>query len=169
MELFKVYNYIILYYKLSLYIFKQYISSVFKGKEPYTLSLNKKDWEYTRCRNACKKIQYPDYDGKLTFSKEDSLVYSNIQHRQGQKPHITILKDVIEKESYYRFGELERRLCPAEVYEFVKKDDNEGGDFELKLHCENCLHCKSVCVKALKDNILWKPPEGGSGPNYEMT
>lgn len=104
----------------------------------------------------------------MTFSKEDSLLYSNIQHRQVQKPHITILNNNITKESFKKFGELENRLCPAEVYEFVKKD-NEDDNFELKLHCENCLQCKSVCVKALKDNILWNPPEGGSGPNYELT
>ena len=31
---------------------------------------------------------------------------------------------------------------------------------------KNCIHCKTCDIKDPTQNIVWVPPEGGSGPVY---
>jgi electron-transferring-flavoprotein dehydrogenase len=55
-------------------------------------------------------------------------------------------------------------FCPAEVYEaHVDKDKHES----LRIHAENCVHCKTCDIKSPHDGITWATPYGGDGPDYD--
>jgi len=55
-------------------------------------------------------------------------------------------------------------FCPAEVYE-IHTDRN--GHRELRIHSENCVHCKTCDIKEPGDGITWMTPNGGNGPEYQ--
>jgi hypothetical protein len=62
------------------------------------------------------------------------------------------------------YGSPESRYCPAGVYEAVGVE--EGKDPRLVINAQNCVHCKTCDIKDPTQNIDWKTPEGGGGPNY---
>jgi electron-transferring-flavoprotein dehydrogenase len=39
----------------------------------------------------------------------------------------------------------------------------------LQINAANCIHCKACDIKDPRQNIVWTPPEGGSGPQYGIT
>jgi electron-transferring-flavoprotein dehydrogenase len=55
------------------------------------------------------------------------------------------------------------RYCPAGVYEWL--DEPDGLRFQI--NAQNCVHCKTCDIKDPNGNIVWVPPEGGGGPNYQ--
>ena len=42
----------------------------------------------------------------------------------------------------------------------------EDGETQFKISASNCVHCKTCDIKDPCQNIVWKVPEGGGGPNY---
>ena len=48
------------------------------------------------------------------------------------------------------------------AYEIVAVD----GVLMPGINASNCIHCKTCDIKDPTQNIVWVPPEGGSGPNY---
>jgi electron-transferring-flavoprotein dehydrogenase len=48
------------------------------------------------------------------------------------------------------------------VYEIV----GSGEEARLQINAQNCIHCKTCDIKDPTQNIVWVPPEGGSGPVY---
>ena len=54
-------------------------------------------------------------------------------------------------------------LAPASVYEFIEAE----GSVRLQINAQNCVHCKTCDIKDPEQNIVWVPPEGGGGPNYQ--
>ena len=36
----------------------------------------------------------------------------------------------------------------------------------LVINAQNCVHCKTCDIKDPTQNIDWRTPEGGGGPNY---
>jgi electron-transferring-flavoprotein dehydrogenase len=57
----------------------------------------------------------------------------------------------------------EQRYCPAGVFEVLCGKDREP---RLLINAANCLHCKTCDIKDPARNIVWKPPQGGDGPNH---
>ncbi|MDR2232199.1 MAG: electron transfer flavoprotein-ubiquinone oxidoreductase [Tannerella sp.] len=106
-----------------------------------------------------------EFDKVLTFDKVTDVYFSGTLHDENQVPHLQVnnqttyskvnIKDYDAPCQYY---------CPAEVYELhIDKQNNK----ELRIHFENCLHCKTCDIKEPVDGITWNVPNGGNGPEYK--
>ncbi|MDD2384134.1 MAG: electron-transfer flavoprotein:ubiquinone oxidoreductase [Sulfurospirillaceae bacterium] len=106
-----------------------------------------------------------DVDKKLTFNKVTSVFYSGTQHDEVQLVHLHVKNnyEFIEL-NMKQYGTPCQHFCPAEVYE--EHRDKEG-KLSLKIHAENCVHCKTCDIKAPNDAITWMTPYGGDGPQYQ--
>jgi electron-transferring-flavoprotein dehydrogenase len=136
-----------------------------KGRVPWTLHHQIADYQTLKPASKSRKIDYPKPDGKLTFDRLSSVYLSNTNHEENQVSHLR-LKDesVPESINLNVFAGPESRYCPAAVYEFVREDD---GRDRLVINAQNCVHCKTCDIKDPTQNIVWTPPEGGGGPNYQ--
>ena len=134
---------------------------------PWTLRHDKPDNESLQPASAMPRIDYPKYDGVLTFDKLSSVFLSNTNHEENQPIHLQLRDPSIPVNVNLRtYDGPEARYCPAGVYEFVP-DETTGGDARrLQINAQNCVHCKTCDIKDPKQNIHWVTPEGGGGPNY---
>jgi electron-transferring-flavoprotein dehydrogenase len=101
---------------------------------------------------------YPAADGKLTFDKLSSVFASGNKTRDDQPNHIRIQQHVPRE-----VAELWVRLCPAQVYELGEADGD--GTVTVQLAPSNCVQCGAITAKGGR----LTPPEGGSGPEYNLT
>jgi electron-transferring-flavoprotein dehydrogenase len=130
---------------------------------PWTLKHGKADHETLKPASEMPKIDYPKYDGVLTFDKLSSVFVSNTNHEEDQPVHLQIRNPAIPLEvNLALYDGPEQRYCPAGVYEFVA----DGPAKRLQINAQNCVHCKTCDIKDPKQNIHWVTPEGGGGPNY---
>lgn len=130
---------------------------------PWTLRHRQADHECTRPASEMPTIDYPNPDGKISFDKLSSVALSNITHDRDQPCHLHLLdKTESVSISIEKFDAPEQRYCPAGVYEIVATDEKR----HLQINAQNCIHCKACDIKDALQNIVWKPPEGGSGPVY---
>ncbi|MCL2072649.1 MAG: electron transfer flavoprotein-ubiquinone oxidoreductase [Marinilabiliaceae bacterium] len=117
-------------------------------------------------KNSFKeKTAYFEFDKTLTFDKATDVYYSGTLHDEKQVPHL----QVNNKESYptiniKEYGAPCQFYCPAEVYEL---HTDKTGHQELRIHFENCVHCKTCDIKEPADGITWNVPNGGNGPEYK--
>lgn len=142
--------------------FESYISF---GHSPWTLSLR---LDHTQLQPAKKysPIGYPKPDGKISFSKLESVRLSGTNHAEDQPCHLIIKNPRLPiPQNYTIYAGPESRYCPANVYEYVKID----GKVQLQINGQNCVHCKSCSIKDPNQNIRWVPPQGGDGPRYRET
>jgi electron-transferring-flavoprotein dehydrogenase len=110
-------------------------------------------------------ISYPKPDGVLTFDKLSSVFLSNTNHEEDQPSHLRVLDMELQKRSEHDvYAGPSQRYCPAGVYEWV---DDGAGDARYVINAQNCVHCKTCDIKDPNQNIVWVPPEGGGGPNYQ--
>lgn len=130
---------------------------------PWTLRHQQADHACTRPAADMPTIDYPHPDGKISFDKLSSVALSNITHDHDQPCHLHLLdKTEAVAISIEKFDAPEQRYCPAGVYEIVVRDERR----QLQINAQNCIHCKACDIKDALQNIVWKPPEGGSGPVY---
>jgi electron-transferring-flavoprotein dehydrogenase len=130
---------------------------------PWTLKHGKADHETLKPASEMPKIDYPKYDGVLTFDKLSSVFVSNTNHEEDQPVHLQLRNASIPVEvNLASYDGPEQRYCPAGVYEFV----TDGAAKRLQINAQNCVHCKTCDIKDPKQNIHWVTPEGGGGPNY---
>ncbi len=136
---------------------------VFKGRVPWTLKHHGADWRSLKPAAACRPIDYPQPDGKITFDRASSVFLANVSHEENQISHLR-LRDpgTMLRVNYAEYASPETRYCPAGVYEIVQ----ENGAPKLQINAANCLHCKTCDIKDPTQNITWVCPEGGGGPNY---
>ncbi len=138
--------------------------NILSGKLPFTLRDPIPDYATLKPANECEKISYLKPDGKLTFSKLDSVFLSNTNHEEDQPCHLTLIDpDVPLKQNLPMYDEPAQRYCPAGVYEVVV---SEEGDKKFQINAQNCVHCKTCDIKDPAQNIVWITPEGTGGPNY---
>ena len=108
-----------------------------------------------------------DYDKKLTFDKVTTVYYSKAMHDEVQPIHLVINnKEQFDSSNIQEYGLAEASMCPAEVYELHV--DKKTGKKSLRLHAENCVHCKTCDIKSPNSGITWTAPYGGDGPDYNM-
>ena len=94
---------------------------------PWTLRHDKPDHETLRPAAEMPKIDYPKYDGVLTFDKLSSVFVSNTNHEENQPSHLQLRDPAIPVNVNLALYEgPEQRYCPAGVYEFVAAGPSEG-------------------------------------------
>jgi electron-transferring-flavoprotein dehydrogenase len=138
---------------------------ILRGKAPWTLH-NHNDYSQLKPAKECNKIEYPKHDNKITFDLMSSVFLTQSQHDENQPCHLKLLNpDTPVDINLKIYDAPEQRYCPAGVYEFVRDSNNQP---YLQINSANCVHCKACDIKDPTQNIIWTPPEGGSGPNYTM-
>jgi electron-transferring-flavoprotein dehydrogenase len=114
---------------------------------------------------------YPKPDGKTTFDKLSSVFATGNATRDDAPNHIRI-QDKVPLEVALMW----QNMCPAQVYEVpdeeleaARADGNAklDGKREVKLQItpSNCVQCGAITAKGGR----LTPPEGGDGPNYQVT
>jgi electron-transferring-flavoprotein dehydrogenase len=137
---------------------------VLRGRAPWTLH-HHADHSTLRKASDSRPIDYPKYDGEVTFDKMSSVYLSNTNHEENQPVHLQLKDPSVAIEINLReYDAPEQRYCPAGVYEIVRDDD--GSNPRLQINAPNCVHCKTCDIKDPTQNINWVVPEGGGGPNY---
>ena len=115
--------------------------------------------------SKAKIINYPKADGKISFERLDSVSFSGTSHSDGQECHLKLNDRTIPtKYNLPNFNEPAQRYCPAGVYEILT--DKEQSEPRFQINYQNCVHCKTCDIKDPSQNITWKTPQGGEGPNY---
>ena len=112
----------------------------------------------------CKPRAAAKPDGRVSFDKLSSVFLSNTNHEEDQPVHLKVLDMALQKSSEHDvFAGPSNRYCPAGVYEWLE----EPGGLRFQINAQNCVHCKTCDIKDPNGNIVWVPPEGGGGPNYQ--
>ena len=124
----------------------------------------KTDAAATGTAEAFKKIDYPKPDGVLSFDRLTNVAFSNTNHAEYQPCHLQLTNaEVPTAINLPIYDEPAQRYCPAGVYEIVR---SEGHAPRFQINFQNCVHCKTCDIKDPSQNITWKVPQGGDGPNY---
>ncbi|MHB9055929.1 MAG: electron transfer flavoprotein-ubiquinone oxidoreductase [Paludibacteraceae bacterium] len=104
-------------------------------------------------------------DKVLTFDKATDVFYSGVQHDEEQVPHVKINNpDSFKEVNIIQYGATCQFFCSSEVYEL---HTDKNGNQELRIHAENCMHCKTCDIKTPGDGITWSVPNGGNGPDWQ--
>src|SRR3954449_5857208 len=112
--------------------------------------------------------RYPKPDGKLYFDKLSSVFATGNASRDDAPSHIRVQKNVPLAVAY-----MWENMCPAQVYEIsdeVREQMANGGladdtPVEVHVNASNCVQCGAITAKGGR----LTPPEGGEGPNYQIT
>ena len=138
--------------------------NLFNGLLPWTMRDKVADHETLKPADQCPVIEYPKYDGKLSFDKASSVFMSNTNHEEDQPCHLVLPDpDLPISKNLALYNEPAQRYCPAGVYEVVS---SEQGEKKFQINAQNCVHCKTCDIKEPSQNINWITPEGAGGPNY---
>ncbi|MBF0380108.1 MAG: 4Fe-4S dicluster domain-containing protein [Magnetococcales bacterium] len=118
-----------------------------KGGSPWTLSVDKLNCRINRNFSILEPLSgYPQVDGVLVFDKPTSLNLAGVVSEENQPSHLQTEFSTAKDNKL-------RIYCPA-------------GVFTPTFTPTNCIHCKTCDIKDFDEDFTWKPPEGGSGPNY---
>jgi electron-transferring-flavoprotein dehydrogenase len=134
------------------------VQTLTKGKVPSKDHPTEPDAEQELIRTERAK-EYPAPDGKLTFDKLSSVFASGNRTRDDQPSHIRIRQDVP-----IRLAQAWVNMCPAQVYE-IRAGDESSEMVEVQVTPSNCVQCGAITAKGGR----LTPPEGGSGPEYQLT
>jgi electron-transferring-flavoprotein dehydrogenase len=106
-----------------------------------------------------------EFDKILTFDKSTDVYHSGVFHDEEQVLHLQINdKDDFEAVNIEQYGAPEQFFCSSEVYEL---HTDKSGKKELRIHAENCMHCKTCDIKSSGKGIAWVVPNGGNGPDFQ--
>ena len=106
-----------------------------------------------------------EWDKVLTFDKVTDVYYSGVYHDEQQVVHVRINDAHKFKEvNIDQYGAPEQFYCSSEVYEL---HTNKSGEKEIRIHAENCMHCRTCDIKSPGLGITWVVPNGGNGPDFQ--
>ncbi|HDX8597372.1 TPA: electron transfer flavoprotein-ubiquinone oxidoreductase [Aeromonas dhakensis] len=136
---------------------------LFTNSSPFTLLDKEPDYRQLRMASRCQPIDYPKPDGRLSFDKLSSVYLANTSHDEDQPCHLKLQDETIPVAvNLPTWAEPAQRYCPAGVFEILSSESQP----RLQINAANCIHCKTCDIKDPSQNIVWTPPQGGSGPNY---
>jgi len=116
----------------------------FKGRLPFAFRDDTPDHATLKRADACRPVDYPKPDGKLTFDKPSSVFLSNTNHEEGQPVHLKLSDPSIPiTVNLPAYAEPAQRYCPVGVYEVVE----DKGEPEFVINAQNCIHCKTCDIK----------------------
>jgi electron-transferring-flavoprotein dehydrogenase len=113
--------------------------------------------------------RYPKPDNKMYFDKLSSVFATGNASRDDAPSHIRIQKNVP-----LAVALMWENMCPAQVYEVpedVKEQMLQNGGLsedtpvDVQVNASNCVQCGAITAKGGR----LTPPEGGEGPNYQIT
>jgi electron-transferring-flavoprotein dehydrogenase len=113
--------------------------------------------------------RFPKPDGKTTFDKLSSVFLSGNATRDDAPNHIRLQEKVP-----LELALMWQNMCPAAVYEVPEEEleaARRNGGFDgkrevaLQVTPSNCVQCGAITAKGGR----LTPPEGGDGPNYQVT
>jgi electron-transferring-flavoprotein dehydrogenase len=134
-----------------------------RGRAPWTFHHKIADHASLHTASLCKKVDYPKHDNQVTFDITQSVYLTHTHSEENQPCHLKLKNDSIPVTiNLDQYDAPEQRYCPAGVYEIVPYPETR-----LQINASNCIHCKACDIKDPTQNIIWTPPEGGSGPQYE--
>lgn len=96
---------------------------------------------------------------KSSLDRVTMASLSGAMHREDEPPHTVIVDRRVCSKCKSDFAAPCTAFCPVEVYRWHNN--------EIILSPSNCLHCGTCALKCPCDNIIWKAPEGGEGPQYK--
>ncbi len=106
-----------------------------------------------------------EFDKVLTFDKAFDVYHSGVHHDEQQVVHLHINNpEQFNAVNIEEYGASEQFFCSSEVYEL---HTNKDGKKELRIHAENCMHCRTCDIKSPADGITWVVPNGGNGPEFQ--
>lgn len=106
-----------------------------------------------------------EFDKVLTFDKAFDIYHSGVHHDEQQVVHLHINNpEQFNAVNIEEYGATEQFFCSSEVYELHTSKD---GKKELRIHAENCMHCRTCDIKSPGDGITWVVPNGGNGPEFQ--
>ena len=106
-----------------------------------------------------------EFDKVLTFDKATDIYHSGVYHDEQQVVHLQIHdQEQFNAINIEQYGAPEQFFCSSEVYEL---HINKDGKKELRIHAENCMHCKTCDIKTPGERITWVVPNGGNGPDFQ--
>jgi electron-transferring-flavoprotein dehydrogenase len=142
-----------------------WVASIFGGPLFGTMSHGKSDAEATGRAKRYEPIDYPKPDGKISFDRLTNVAYSFTNHEENQPAHLHLKNpETPIAWNLPKFDEPAQRYCPAGVYEVVR--DGPDATPRFVINFQNCVHCKTCDIKDPSQNIEWRTPQGGEGPNY---
>src|SRR5436305_5107305 len=115
---------------------------------------------------------YPKPDGKHTVDKLGSVFTTGNATRDDAPNHIKLQEKVP-----FEVALMWHYMCPAQVYELSEEvqekiangngaiDELKGQDVDVHVTPSNCVQCGAITAKGGR----LTPPEGGDGPNYQVT
>jgi electron-transferring-flavoprotein dehydrogenase len=153
-----------LYASLMLGGLDMWVANIFGVNIFGSMKHKKTDSQSTMPAKKFKEIFYKKPDGTISFDRLTNVSFSGTNHDENQPCHLVLTKKTVPiRKNLPIFSEPAQRYCPAGVYEIVKKKNNA---YSLQINSQNCVHCKTCDIKDPSDNITWKTPQGGDGPNY---
>jgi electron-transferring-flavoprotein dehydrogenase len=106
-----------------------------------------------------------EFDKVLTFDKSTDIYHSGVYHDEQQVVHLHINDpEDFNSVNIEQYGAPEQFFCSSEVYEL---HTDKTGKKELRIHAENCMHCKTCDIKSPGKGITWIVPNGGNGPDFQ--
>ncbi len=106
-----------------------------------------------------------EFDKVLTFDKATNVFYSGVHHDEQQVVHLHINdQEKFNAVNIEQYGAPCVFFCSSEVYEL---HTDKSGRKELRIHAENCMHCKTCDIKSPEEGITWVVPNGGNGPEFQ--
>ena len=86
-----------------------------------------------------------EFDKVLTFDKSTDVYHSGVYHDEQQVVHLHINnQENFNAVNIEQYGAPEQFYCSSEVYEL---HTNKDGKKEIRIHAENCMHCKTCDIK----------------------
>ena len=136
------------------------------GWRPFgVMKHGKTDAEATGRAKRHEPIAYRKPDGVISFDRLTNVAFSFTNHAEEQPCHLHLKDpDVPIAWNLPKYDETAQRYCPAGVYEVVR--DKNGENPKFVINAQNCVHCKTCDIKDPTQNIEWRTPQGGDGPNY---